>query len=297
MLLVAYSAIFLSLACIALALMPKASLSMPSFGGSSSVRPLIESSRGQRRMPLSGLFSFFGKFLSRAKAGDETSSVARMIYTGSRVSKVEFAGIKMLCGLAGAFAGMVLLKELGMANPMLALIAGVVAYSIPAFWLKSRIGNRQKAIVRLLPEIIDLLALCIGAGLDFLMALNKVISLKRFQKEPLIEELAVALQEIKFGKRRAEALKSMAKRLNLPELSSFVRTVVQADRMGTPIGEVLAVHSQDVRAERLIKAERIALKAPIKILFPLIFFIMPCVGIIVGAPIFIQFMNQSPFGK
>ena len=297
MLMVAYVAISLSLACVGLALIPNVTFSLPGFGSSSSVASLIESGKGKRRMPLSGFFSFFGKFVSRSKQGEDASPATRMIYTGSRVSKVEFAGIKMLSALAAAFVGMVLLNEVGMGSPVLLVVAGAMGYCLPIFWLKSRIAGRQKAIIRLLPEAIDLLSLCVGAGLDFLMALNKVISVKRFQKEPLIEELSVALQEIKFGKRRAEALKNMSKRLNLAELSSFVRTVVQADRMGTPIGEVLAVHAQDVRAERIIKAEQMALKAPIKILFPLIFFIMPCVAIIVGAPIFIEFMNQSPFGK
>ena len=294
---VASVAIFLSLTCAGMALLPLAMFFLPEFGTSASVASLIGSKKSKRRIPLSNLLLFFGKFVSRQKEGEELNPVTQMIYTGSSVTRVEFAGIKVLCALAVAFAGMVILRELGMVNLGLVAVAGAGGYFIPMFWLKSRIGSRERAIVRLLPEIIDLLSLCIGAGLDFLMALNKVVNLKRFQKEPLIAELVVTLQEIKFGKRRAEALKNMAKRIGLPELGSFVRTVVQADRMGTPIGEVLAIHSADVRAERLIKAERIALKAPIKILFPLIFFIMPCVAIIVGAPIFIQFMNQSPFGR
>ena len=107
----------------------------------------------------------------------------------------------------------------------------------------------------------------------------------------------MALQEIKLGKRRAEALRALSKRLNIPELASFLRTVVQADRMGTPIAEALARHSEDLRSQRFMRAERAALQAPIKILGPLIFCIMPCVAIIVGAPIFLQFMRQSPFGQ
>ena len=110
-----------------------------------------------------------------------------------------------------------------------------------------------------------------------------------------MEELSGALQEMNLGKRRADSLKGMAKRINLAELSSFVRTIVQADRMGTPIAQVLAVHAEDVRSQRFVRAERAALKAPIKILIPLIFCIMPCVAIIVGAPIFLQFMKESPF--
>ena len=286
-------AVFASLASLGWGLIPHPSPYLP---GALAGASLMDSARGRRRVPLSEFLSGMGKFLPRARR-PELLKGDQPIYTGSRLSVEEFAGIKVLAAMFGCFAGMALLKELGRFNPLVLLILGLFGFFVPTLWLKSRIAARERAIVRLLPEAIDLLALCIGAGLDFLMALNKVVGLARFEKEPLIEELGAALQEIKFGKRRIEALKTMAKRLSLPELSSFVRTVVQADRMGTPIGEVLAVHSEDVRMERLIKAERLALKAPIKILFPLIFCIMPCVAIIVGAPIFLQFMRQSPFGQ
>jgi tight adherence protein C len=137
----------------------------------------------------------------------------------------------------------------------------------------------------------------VGAGLDFLGALNKAVMLKTFRKsrEPLLDELSVVLQEIKLGRRRFEALKDMAKRVNLPELSSFVRTLVLADRMGTPISEVLTMHAEDVRFERYQRAERMALKAPIKILVPLIFCIMPVVAIVVAGPVLLQFIRMNPF--
>jgi tight adherence protein C len=168
---------------------------------------------------------------------------------------------------------------------------------MPQLWLNARLRKRHRAMLALLPEVVDLLALCMGAGLDFLSALKRVAAIKAFQRHPLMEELAGTLQEIRVGKRRSDALRAMARRVNLPELTSFVRTLVQADRMGTPLGEVLAIHSEDVRFQRFMRAERAALKAPIKILIPLIFFILPCVALVVGAPIFIQFSKQNPFAK
>ncbi|HBH96833.1 MAG TPA: secretion system protein F, partial [Candidatus Omnitrophica bacterium] len=81
--------------------------------------------------------------------------------------------------------------------------------------------------------------LCVGAGLDFLNALNRIVTAKGTRREPLIEELSLVLHEIRLGKRRGEALKTMATRIDLPEIRSFVRTLVQADRMGTPIVEAL----------------------------------------------------------
>ena len=298
MLLLMYTAGFLSLAGLAWALFPQPSVQLPGFIGGQADAALrraggraATSDRAVKRALAS-----LGKFLTRKDAMGDLAR-PKLIYTGSRTTVLEFNGLKVFCALFGAFAGLVILRELRSLPPMLVVIAAAIGFLAPNFWLKSRVAARQKAILHLLPEVVDLLALCIGAGLDFLMALNKVVSLKKMQKEPLVEELGVALQEIKFGKRRMEALKAMSKRVSLPEISSFVRTVTQADRMGTPIGEVLAMHSEDVRGERLLRAEREALKAPIKILMPLIFFIMPCVAIVVGAPIFIQFMTQSPLGK
>lgn len=220
-----------------------------------------------------------------------------LLYTGSRLRIEEFQGLKVLCACAGVGAAVVVLRELGAIHPMGLVLAGGLGFFAPDAWLRSRTNRLRKAMLRLLPEVIDLLSLCVGAGLDFVGALNKVVQLKPFQREPLVQELAIALQEVKLGKRRIEALRAMARRVNLPEFSSFVRTFVQVDRMGTPIAEAFAIHAEDVRLQRFTRAERVALRAPIKILFPLIFCIMPCVAIIVGAPIFIQFMQQNPFGK
>lgn len=220
-----------------------------------------------------------------------------LVYTGIRLTDDELAGLNVLSMVGCAFVFFTIAREFGQVQPVSIAFAGAMGFVLPTLWMQARVRGRQRAVVKLLPEVIDLLALCIGAGLDFLGSLNKVVLLKGFKKEPLIEELSLVMQEIKLGKRRFEALKAMARRVNVPEVSSFMRTLVQADRMGTPIGEVLVIHSEDIRFQRFTQAERAALKAPIKILIPLIFCIMPCVAIIVGAPIFLQFMQQSPFGK
>jgi tight adherence protein C len=224
----------------------------------------------------------------------------RPITPHSSLTVVEFHGLKMTAAAVGALLFVIVAREFSGVDPMFVGLAAAVGFAAPVLWLRRRMQRRHQAILRMLPEVTDLLALCVGAGLDFLGALNKVIAAKAVKisrPEPLIEELAVVLQEIRLGKRRIDALKTMAERVSLPELSSFVRTLVQAEKMGTPIGEALAIHSEDVRLQRFTRAERAALQAPIKILGPLIFCIMPCVAIIVGAPIFLQFMRQSPFGQ
>ena len=289
-----YLSAFLCVASAVVMAVPHTSpLSLGSFSGS---RASLPDGSGRRPSPWLSLFALLGVRIPRS-SGMEQAVRRSLIYTGSSLRVEEFQGMKLLSALAGGAACAVVLREFHAMQPLWPALGCVVGFFVPDVWLRSRTHRIRKAMLRVLPEVIDLLSLCVGAGLDFVGALNKVVLLKPFQKEPLVQELAITLQEVKLGKRRIEALRAMARRVNLPELSSFVRTFIQVDRMGTPIAEAFAIHAEDVRLQRFTRAERIALRAPIKILFPLIFCIMPCVAIIVGAPIFIQFMQQNPFTK
>lgn len=174
-------------------------------------------------------------------------------------------------------------------EPLLIIISVAMGYILPDFYLKRKIIQRRILIARRLPETVDLLGLCIEAGLDFVSAVKWVID--RTPHTAMTEELAFVIDEIKWGKPRVQALKDMSRRLEIPEISSFVQTIIQAERMGTPVAEAFTILSEDARAQRFHRGERTALQAPIKILFPLIFFIMPVIGIIVGGPILLTFMQ------
>ena len=282
MLLLLHVQLFLCLACIAWVVMPRPAMALP------------RSSAARSRWLT--LLERIGRSVTRQSRVGEAWRT-RLVHAGVSVSAEIFIGMKVIGLAAGLLLTTIVLAELRQFNIAIAFLGMGLGFVVPDLWLKRQLKHKHRAILTLLPEVVDLLALCIGAGLDFLGALRRVSAVKEYGKEPLVEELNVALQEIRFGRRRAEALKAMAQRVNLPELTSFARTVIQADRMGTPIGEVLAVHSEDVRMQRFMRAEREALKAPIKILVPLIFCIMPCVAIIVGAPIFLQFLRQNPFAN
>ena len=155
------------------------------------------------------------------------------------------------------------------------------------FYLKMKLKKSKEEILVALPDAIDLLALCVGAGLDFMLAVKWVV--EKSKTNPLVDELKIVLQEIKVGKHRKQALSDMGKRLDMPDISSFVRTLIQADKMGISVSEALKILSEDARLQRFRRGEAIALKAPIKMLVPLIFFILPVVAIIVGAPVILQF--------
>ena len=164
------------------------------------------------------------------------------------------------------------------------IILGII---LPDLWLKAKVSSRHNEIRRDLPAVIDLLNLCVNAGLDFMLAVNRVV--KEFKKCSLTDELTESWRETRMGASRREALQHLSRRVNLPELSSFVRTLLQADRMGSPMGEALKIQAEEIRMRRYFRAEEAALKAPIKLLFPLLFFILPAVLVIVAGPIFLQF--------
>jgi tight adherence protein C len=156
----------------------------------------------------------------------------------------------------------------------------------PLIWLRDKVRARHQAITRALPYNLDLLTLSVEAGLDFAAALAKVV--EKGRKGPLADELSVALKELKLGKTREEALRNLAARVELPTLSSFVHALIQADKMGTPLGKILRILSTQMRIERTQRAEKLANEAPVKLLLPLIGFIFPTLFIMLFGPIAYQ---------
>ena len=111
----------------------------------------------------------------------------------------------------------------------------------------------------------------------------------------MVDELNNVLQEINVGRTRRDAIKELAARYELPDLSTFSRTLIQADKMGTSVTEALNILSEDMRLARHRRGEQLALKAPLKMLVPLLLFIFPCVAILVAGPILIDFIHNNPF--
>ncbi len=203
---------------------------------------------------------------------------------------VEFFNIKVLLVLFLFVASVIIFGQPKIWGVVASLFLGYVG---PEVWLFQRIKKRKEDVARVLPETVDLLGLCVEAGLDFTMAVKWIV--EKTTGNPMVEELQFVLEEIKWGKSRSQALKDMSKRLSISEVTSFVQAMVQAERMGTPVSEAFMIISEDTRMRRFQQGERFALKAPIKILVPLIFCILPVIGIIVGGPILLQFMQGDIF--
>ncbi len=174
----------------------------------------------------------------------------------------------------------------------LIMLGFVVGYMAPEVWLNTRIKKIKSDILKYLPDTVDLLGLCVNAGLDFMMALKYVV--EKSNPTVIIDELKNMMQEINVGKPRRDALRDLAKRYELPDLSTFSRTLIQADRMGTSVIEALNILSEDMREARFRRGEEMALKAPLKMLLPLLFCIFPVVAILVAGPVFLDFFQNNP---
>jgi len=200
----------------------------------------------------------------------------------------DFMVRKVLCAIGFPL----LLYLFDIKNILYIILSIIFGFFFQDFLLNSKIKKRKKAIVKVMPETVDLLSLCVGAGLDFLGATRWIIA--KVKLNPLIEELKGIVDEVNLGKSRVEALKNMSKRLNIPEITSFVRILVQAEKIGSPVEEAFAIVSEDNRRIRKTNGQRQALKAPLKMLIPLML-IMGILLIIVGGPILLGFMSGSLF--
>lgn len=173
-------------------------------------------------------------------------------------------------------------------HPAWSLLAAILGLFYPLIWVSDKVKGRHLLISRALPFNLDLLTLSVEAGLDFTAALAKVV--EKGKSGPLRDEMALVLKQLKMGKTREEALKSMIARVDLPALSHFVTALIQADKMGTSIGKILRIQATQLRIERTQRAEKLANEAPVKMLFPLIACIMPTVFMVLFGPIVFAFV-------
>ncbi len=204
----------------------------------------------------------------------------------------DWLGIKAVGTIIGAvlfvvlflFPGVIGMGALGLVMPFLGAMIGYIA---PEFWLGGRVKKRQKAILLQLPDALDLITISVRAGLGFDGALGKVVEKL---KGPLTDEFRRALAEIRVGKARRDALRDIIPRTEVQPLTNFVGAIIQAEQLGVAISKVLQVQSEQLRIERRQRAEEMAAKAPIKMLFPLVGCIFPSLFIVILGPAIILIM-------
>jgi tight adherence protein C len=221
---------------------------------------------------------------------DDTKLKQRFISAGLRAgnqTEVYFA-CRLLCPLAGVVAG-----SLVHGNPVVAcLILAFVGYALPDLWLSKMVQRRRRRIQRGIPDAIDLMVICVDAGLGLDQALLRVGQELAISQPALSEEFLRVNLEQRAGKPRLEAWQTMAARTLIPEFAALVNMLVQTDRFGTPIIRALSRFADEMRLKRRQRAEEAAAKTKIKILFPLILFIFPSVFIVLLGPAVLNMMKS-----
>jgi tight adherence protein C len=199
----------------------------------------------------------------------------------------DWLGIKAVGAIVGTIIAFLLFTVVNILKTplpislLMTLVGVYLGYALPEFWLGGRVKKRQKAILLMVPDTLDLLTISVRAGLGFDGALGKVVEKL---KGPLTEEFRRALAEIRMGKARRDALRDIIPRTEVAALSNFIGAIIQAEQLGVSISKVLQVQSEQLRIERRQRAEEQAAKAPIKMLFPLVGCIFPSLFIVILGP-------------
>jgi tight adherence protein C len=206
-----------------------------------------------------------------------------------RISITSFLAIKGGTTVLGGVLGLSLAAVgSGFLGVVLVPTLAAIGFIGPDFVINAKIRSRREIVRSELPDALDLLAVSVEAGLGFDGAVTK---LTEHMQGPLINEFSLMLNEIRVGETRAVALKKMGERVGAPELSNFVRAVVQAEQLGISLGRILRVQAADTRLRRQAAAEEKAMKAPIKMLFPTVFFIFPAMFIVILGPAMMHILS------
>lgn len=240
--------------------------------------------------PLIQIVAYFVNKISGEKANRKYSK--KLLVSGNKLHlvPVEFVALKWLCALVG-IAGGIYLVMIAHINFLAIFFLGLFAYFYPDLWLHETTAKRKTLISKELPFCMDLLALSVEAGMSFQGAIAKVV--EKGARGAIREELEKMLQDLRLGLVRREALLALSQRTDLYEIRAFTSALIQADRLGTPLGNALRIQSDLRRTERFQKLEKMAQEAPVKMLMPLMLFILPSVFIIILGPVGLKFMAEG----
>jgi tight adherence protein C len=174
------------------------------------------------------------------------------------------------------------------------IIAMVLGFFFPQLWLDEQIKKRQKEVQKAMPDALDLLTICVEAGLGFDAAMSNVA--QKWDNE-LSLAFARAIREVQLGKVRRDALRDMADRIDLPDLTSFVAAVVQSEQLGVSMAKILRIQADQMRMRRRQIAEEQARQAPVKMLLPMVAFIFPSIFIVLMTPAVLRMMQVEIFRR
>jgi tight adherence protein C len=250
-----------------------------------------ETKRSASKNAIFNVFINLGNRLKPKKAEDGSIKQMRFLKAGIRNPRAGliFWGIK--CFLTIVFFVIFLFLRIfvfTVMNGQLTVALGVfmpfLGFYLPDIWLRQKTEKRQEKLLKALPDALDLMVVCVEAGMGLDEAINRVAKESKLQSQELSDEFAFLSLELRAGKQRQDALRNLAERTNLEEVNNLVTLLIQADKFGTNIADTLRVYSDSFRTERFQRAEEMAAKMPVKLIFPLILFIFPALFIVIIGP-------------
>ncbi len=209
------------------------------------------------------------------------------------LSAAEFMGINIGVMLLFGFLTFLLMSRFGQPvnKRVLYTLGGLLlGFLIPQMLLKSKIDRRKQAIIKKFPDALDLMTICVDAGLTFDGAMDQVGTK---WDDPLSMEFGRVVSELQLGKTRRGALKDMGERVDVNDVTSFIASILQADQLGVSIGKVLRIQSEQMRIRRRQRAEELAQQAPVKMTFPLVFLIFPTILLVLLGPAIFQVLRNN----
>jgi tight adherence protein C len=234
-----------------------------------------------------------GKLLPAPSTDKATRTQLLMIRAGYRSPEALLAmrGVKIVFPIAALAA--VFFSGLYRINAFfIPVVAFALGYLVPDMWLTWRVSVRQRSLRRALPDALDLLVICVEAGLGLDQALMKVSQDMKITHPELSEELQLVNLEMRIGKTRIEALRELARRTGLDDIKALVAMLIQTERFGTSIAQSLRVYSDDMRLKRRQRAEEMSAKTAVKMVPPLVFFIFPALMVVILGPAVLTIIRQ-----
>ncbi|MEM6998596.1 MAG: type II secretion system F family protein [Pseudomonadota bacterium] len=203
----------------------------------------------------------------------------------------QFVAVRIISTFAGFIVGLIIVNAVSPDQPVWVLLTTIIGFLLPDIWLNDNRKRRESAVIRAMPVYLDFITMAVQAGLNLQGALGQ--AMEKAPPSPLRNEFSTVLRDLRAGLSRADALRRMAERLDIKEVTSFVSAMIQAERMGASLATVLSVQAEQRRNERFQRAEKLAMEAPIKLVGPLIIFIFPVTFIVLGFPIVMKFLAEG----
>jgi tight adherence protein C len=210
---------------------------------------------------------------------------------GYLLTAEQFIALRFVSAIIAPLMSLLVMVLLNNYEPIWFIIMPVIGFLLPTIWLSDTRKKRNHNVVRTLPTYLDFITMCVEGGLNLQGALGQAMD--KGPLGPLRNEFGIVLRDLRSGLTRAESLHRMADRLAIKEITSFVNSIVQAEKMGASLSTVLRLQADQRRDERFLRAEKMAMEAPIKLVFPLIAFIFPVTFIVLGFPIVMKFLDAG----